>query len=242
VISEHTFIQRYTSFWQEALPMGSAVVREINRKLRKGGYWRIRRAGGLSYGPVRRDLASELGLRLLAAQMRDGEVGPEPSPAAIEEATQEAARFVQLQRGPATPPLPPPSRLETTAGERVAASLVAFLAKREEGQPITVLPHFPGCGHLAACRGDLLAGETLYEMKVSDEGFRLVDLRQLIVYGALSFAARQPPIRRFGLLNPHLGVFFRAGADNLVELMAGRGAPDLYADLLDFLSTERASA
>ena len=244
MISEHVFIQRYTSFWQAALPMGNAVLRQINRALKKKSTaWRFCREQKEHGGPIRRDLASELGLRLLAAQARDGQIDKErPSAARIEEAKREALAFVQLQRGLDTPALPEPNALEIAEAGEITRRLTAFLARHEPTSPVTVLPTFPGCGILAACQGDLLAGETLYEMKASEEGFRVVDLRQLLVYGALNFASRGYAIRRFGLINPRLGVFFRANAEELVEVMAGRAAIDLFSDILDFLSTERASA
>jgi hypothetical protein len=240
VISELTFCRRYTSFWQKLLPMGPAVVRTVNRRLKKP--FTEEKMGWRGW-PVRWDLVSEWGLRRFEARVRDGAVSEqELDEERVAGLGEQALDFIQRQRGPAAAPLRPPTDNERQAAGELATRLVLFVGTIEAGQPLTARPRFSGCGVVDKAAGDLLVGATLYEMKASDEGFRLVDLRQLAVYCALDLAAGRQPVPRVGLVNPRLGTYFRSDMEWLIEMMGGRIASDLLTDLVDFLCSERISA
>src|SRR6266404_7727905 len=84
-----------------------------------------------------------------------------------------------------------------------------------------VSPLFPGCGFVDESEGDLLVGNTLYEIKSADRNFRLVDFRQILVYLALNTSARTYDIHNVGLINPRTGVYFEIKVDEFARSLSG---------------------
>lgn len=99
-------------------------------------------------------------------------------------------------------------------------------------------PPFPGCGVLAAAEGDVLLGDTLYEVKAVARTFRAIDIRQLLVYGALDFARTVRRVGRVGLLNPLQGVWEEWPLDNLSLNIAGLPANELFRRVIAYVSSE----
>jgi hypothetical protein len=238
MISERTFAERYTSFWHQAFPLGKDVVGLVNSL--KQTFSKHRPEPGIE---VRHDLISEISLRWFAACVVEGRLSKDrPSESELERLTMEACAFVGRLRGSPVPELPPPSPAEMKEAEALAEVLSEFVRTEAPHEIIVPRPPFAGCGLLSACRGDLLIGQTLYEIKAVDEGFTQPDLRQLLTYCALNFAAPRYAIRSAGLLNPRLGTFFRSDLEWLVQSLSGREPAELFYEIIDFLATERISA
>jgi hypothetical protein len=239
MISERTFAERYTSFWRQAFTLGEEVVRAINKDLKL----EFSRPRPQPQREVRHDLISEISLRWLGARVAAGRLAERsPSAGELERLAAEASAFVGRLRGSPVPALPPPSPTEVDEAEALTAVLIKFTSTRAGRQAIVARPPFAGCGLLAACRGDLLIGHTLYEVKAVDGGFVQPDLRQLLTYCALNFAAPRYDIREVGLLNPRQGTFFCSDLEWLVQNLSGRESSELFHEIIDFLSTERVSA
>jgi hypothetical protein len=238
LISERTFSDRYTSFWSQCLPIAEEVVSAINNR------WRETFVTSRSEPSreVRGDLVSEIGLRWFGDSVRRGRlVGGEPSRARLDRLAAEASAFVGRLRGSPVPELPPPSPTELEEARALARTLALFVRERAGEGAIVPHPPFAGCGLLATCRGDLLVGQTLYEVKDVARGFRQPDLRQLVVYCALNSAAPRHDIQRVGLVNPKRGTFFDCKLEWLARSLSGQGSAELFAEILDFVSTERVS-
>jgi hypothetical protein len=62
--------------------------------------------------------------------------------------------------------------------------LNTFFTVRDSGD-LVLFPQFKGCGLLDGCAGDVLVGNTLYEVKAGGRFFRSIDLRRLLVYSML---------------------------------------------------------
>lgn len=240
MISELTFARSYTSFWNQLLPMGPLTVRNIiNRQLTQSFSEPVPEPRR----PVRWDVIGEMGVRWLAARMCDGSLSSAELPREeVARLGEEAEAFVRLQRGPEAPQKPPPTPTETENAGVLAQRLIEFLRQFETDEGFIARPPFRGCGIVNSCRGDLLAGATLYEVKANAENFRLADLRQLVIYCALDYAAPRYGIRRIGVVNPRRGTFFRSDLQAILALAGGQAAADLLSEVVDFVSTERASA
>jgi hypothetical protein len=239
MISERTFAERYTSYWHQALPMGEEVVDVINGHLTR----QFSAPRPPLVREARYDLISEISLRWLAARVVKGRLAKRrPGQSELERLAAEACAFVERLRGSPAPELPPPSPTELSEAEHLSEVLIAFVHAQDDRGLIVPRPPFPGCGLLAACRGDLLIGRTLYEVKAVERGFRQPDVRQLITYCALNFAGPRYPIRYVGLVNPRHGTFFRSNMEWIAQNLSGQGSADLLYEILDFLSTERVSA
>lgn len=235
MISEVAFARQYTSFWQQALPMCTPLVRSLNRQPE------VFDEGKVSAWRVRWDVLGDLCVRLLGHRVSKGRLRRKgPSDGEVADLAAQAVAFIHRQRrGVSELPGPRPAEIETA--RKLSGRLARFLEEFEPRQKIVPHPRFDGCGVIDACRGDLLVGETLYEVKINDKGFRATDLRQLVIYSALNYARPHHPLKRIGVVNPRLGIFFRHDLRGLLELMAGTDAFDLLAEILDFVSTERVS-
>jgi hypothetical protein len=102
-------------------------------------------------------------------------------------------------------------------------------------------PSFPGCGVLSSCEGDLIQGTCLYEIKAGDRPFRIVDLRQLLVYSALAYAAGRLAFSRVGLLNPRRGVMWHTSLEDVCQSIAGLSMNDTLSALVEQFSGASAS-
>lgn len=239
MISERTFAERYTSFWRQAFTIGEEVVRFINKNLTQ----EFSDPRPQPDREVRYDLISEISLRWFAARVVDGRLSQHrPSASELERLAAEACAFVGRLRGAPVPELPPPSPTEVKEAEALAEVLVEFARTEADRELIVPRPPFAGCGLLAACRGDLLIGQTLYEVKAVEEGFEQPDIRQLLTYCTLNFAAPRYDICQVGLVNPRKGTFFRSDLEVLVQNLSGKSSTELFYEIIDFLSTERVSA
>jgi hypothetical protein len=119
----------------------------------------------------------------------------------------------------------------------LAKRLSSFLQSHmDKGEELTFFPKFRGCGLIEECEGDALAGSTLYEVKSGDRKFRLIDVKQLLVYCALNYVNPMYNIDRVTLLNPRVGVFLSQPLEVLARGVAGVSASELCSDLIDFIS------
>lgn len=104
------------------------------------------------------------------------------------------------------------SDLEREDIEELGQRLLSFLSEKGNVQ---FEPRFPGCGFLSPCTGDLIVGDSLYEIKTVERNFKGSDLRQALIYCVLNQNAQLFDIKNIGLLNPHHGRFFREDLNEL---------------------------
>jgi hypothetical protein len=104
--------------------------------------------------------------------------------------------------------------------------------------PLVPRPTFAGCGFVSDAEGDVLAGQCLYEVKAANRTFRVVDVRQLLVYMALNFAKPLNYISRLGLVNPLQGTWEEWGVDDLSWAVAGRPAAEVTRTIVDYMSSD----
>lgn len=119
----------------------------------------------------------------------------------------------------------------------IAERLQAFFSRVSNGQSFQVQPQFPGCGIIDTCFGDVRFGDTLYEVKAGARTFRSMDLRQLLIYAALSKSAGMAPLRHVGLLNPRTGVSFFSGLDALCLEVSGTSSEELLTEIVRVISS-----
>jgi hypothetical protein len=100
------------------------------------------------------------------------------------------------------------------------------------GSKIFLRPHFKGCGDIAECYGDVVAGDCLYEIKAGDRNFRISDLRQLLIYSALSYANKSWKFSRIGLVNPRTGHYWVKTIEQVCIAIAGQTAIDTLENLI----------
>ncbi len=128
--------------------------------------------------------------------------------------------------------IPKPVRLELRDVVHALAPLLP------PGRPdVTYNPVFGARGALTGSDGDLLCGDTLYELKVRVDACTAETLRQLLAYVCLEHLARRQMgeserIRGVGIINPRFAVRREYAVADLVA-QAGGGTVALLADRMD---------
>jgi len=237
VISERKLAETFTSFWRDNLRTGEEVVKFVNGQL-NGVFDSLES----EVSPRRRELVNE-GAFLLATLRAEQQLLGKGKPSreildrACAAAMAQAARMHRIDPDTISP-LDTRERDEVLKlGERLE-EIFGLLAPGGEMLP---RPPFAGCGIVKSCHGDVLADGALYEVKAGEKNFRLVDLRQLFIYGALNYAERRYELGELGYVNPRRGVWYREEVEVLVRLAAGVSAVELFSEIVDFISSDRVS-
>lgn len=118
--------------------------------------------------------------------------------------------------------------------EQIASRLCRFFS---DSDSIATQPKFRGCGIISPCEGDVLDGSCLYEIKAGDRTFRITDLRQLLVYSALSYASGALTYRKIGLYNPRTGAEWVRTLDQVCRSISGMNSVDVLSALVDQFSS-----
>lgn len=234
MISEKRLASSFTSFWRELLPTGNAFVRTLN--LNKE---RFCKPLDSNFAAARRALINEIGFLLFKASA-SGEISIKDinrSKENLDEICGKAWGYVRRLRGYRTSDFAMPDEAERTEAIEIAQKLQLFFRQHEPDEPITPSPEFSGCGIVDNCAGDILAGKTLYEVKAGERTFRLVDIKQVLVYLALNQSISRYEIHNIGLLNPRMGVFFKIEAEEFAHRISGKSSVELLSDIIVFVSS-----
>lgn len=237
MISERKLVSAHSSFWRVAMPLADSFVRTMNATL-------VRFAPPLTGAGVasRNASISELSFRLYAesvsGQMLLVDGVPEQSQRVATIAQDVRDYISKLDRAG---PVALATSAEVAEAFQLAQRLAACVATLEPGSKVTVRPRFSGCGVVDDCEGDLLVGDTLYEVKNVERRFRLADLRQLLVYCALNSTSSTFVIRRIGLLNARAGLYYRTSLNALCLSAAGASAVTLLSEIAAYMSSDRPS-
>jgi hypothetical protein len=115
--------------------------------------------------------------------------------------------------------------------------MMRIFASDDSTSEIVAEPVFPGCGIIDTCIGDLLASNTLFEVKAGDRRFRSIDVRQLVTYATLNHISKRFEIRRVGLFNPRIGIRMEIGLDELCLEISGKNSVDLLTEITMAISS-----
>jgi len=232
LISETTFSQGYSSTWKLLAPATDLFVRKVNSMLREREFAPL----VSTVAPERRGFVNETAFeffRIRRVMFNAIRPRAELMSMAAEAAKTTIARIERIE--PAS--IPNPGGEEEDDILAIAERLQLFFSRESKGQSFQVQPKFPGCGIVDTCFGDVRFGDTLYEVKAGDRSFRSMDLRQLLVYAALSKSARMAPLRHVGLLNPRTGMSFSSGLDELCFEVSGTRSEELLAEIVRVISS-----
>lgn len=233
MISEHKFVNSFTSAWREVMPLGDNYWRKQNLLLlpKQSVVKNV-------VAPNIRGLVNELAFMSFCELLDSTAIlGPGSSSsqvmekrvfAAVENCVAKAVSYISK--------LPFSSELSIAdvgpECTREAQYLVRNLLKFFPPSGTYILrPKFSGCGLLSACEGDLISNACLYEIKAGDRPFRISDIRQLLVYAALAFAKNALSFDRIGLCNPRKGLIWAMPLDSVCQAVSGQRASDVLSRL-----------
>ena len=104
---------------------------------------------------------------------------------------------------------------------------------------IEFLPKIAGAGVIGECEADLAVGHTLFEIKTVNRNFQSKDLRQLLIYLALSCIAGEQRWSDAGLVNPRRAVWCSFSVEPFVRLISGgRSLKEVSEELLAEISRD----
>jgi hypothetical protein len=99
----------------------------------------------------------------------------------------------------------------------------------------------PGCGVVDSAICDVLAVGEIVEIKTVTRPFRSADLRQVLTYAAMLYAARRP-VSRITLLNPRRAVNVTMSISEIATAARGGSAVELLQDLVEWMTGLQVSA
>jgi hypothetical protein len=110
----------------------------------------------------------------------------------------------------------------------LASNLLDFFKNRQD---VFFRPKFAGCGIVSSCEGDLIYQDCLYEIKAGDRGFRVSDLKQLLIYSSLAFIKEETTFSSVGLYNPRNGHAWKRTLDSLCVELSGMRESDVLSNI-----------
>jgi hypothetical protein len=234
MISEKVFISSFNSFWQDLIPTGEAFVRAINL-----GTHHFDVPLRSSVESNRRGMVNEFGFRLLEVSITSNTSIEDAyrSKELLGKIAQHAINLASRYQNPTDEKIAPLGQDELVEGLGIAKRLRMFFQGNEPDIPLTPSPRFLGCGFIDDCIGDLLVESTLYEVKSGDRTFRLLDVRQILVYLALNYVSHTYRIGNIGFVNPRTGSFYKLGVSDFALAASGKNAIELLSELVEFASS-----
>jgi hypothetical protein len=232
MISETKFAQHHTSTWRLLTPALDLFVRRINLDL----YQREFPVLQSDVVSSRRGLINEISFNiysLSSERERDFKWDDETLAAAIHRARCKIARIESIPLSE----IMQPDEVELADCAEQVRRLRMFFSQLAQGSRVEAQPQFPGAGFLDSCEGDIYIPGILFEIKAGQRPYKSVDLKQLLTYAALNYAAESRSLDRLGLFNPRMGTSFIAPIDNIALEISGCSAIELLQEIVRIISS-----
>lgn len=235
MMSERTFARRFSSYWQNLLPMADHFIRSMNLNPFRYDYEIESKSS-----PDRRAFINETSF--LVASYADSDlvfstgIDKYDYINHIQEAEAAAVVKIALLEKRKPEDIASLSDVESVEVQNLSKSIFRFIESDRGQNDFLFSPVFPGCGMVSECAGDLRVRDALCELKAGDRGFRSQDLRQVFAYICLNYSKPQFGINRVCIVNPRRGTKFEVEVNSLCKAIAGRSFYDVAGDLVKFMS------
>jgi hypothetical protein len=233
LIDAVTFAVSYGAFWNTYTPMCEHFVRRLNLD----GYDRFSPPMDRSNTARRRALIAEYAFSLFVERKK---VAWQSFSRSAEERIEAAAWHETEVRLRSYVSQGLDLKSKWSEEERAETRVLAQRLTRffdDHTRRLVLRPVFCGCGFIDASEADLIYGETIFEIKTVERAFRSQDVRQVITYAALNTALEQYKFKKAGLLNPRHGVYYEEDLEYICAQISGRSSADLFALILDAVSS-----
>ncbi|RJP74752.1 MAG: hypothetical protein C4522_22535 [Desulfobacteraceae bacterium] len=242
MITERMLADSFQDFWKELLPLLTpSCVHLLNR----GHGMQLLNEQGVALSPVEsreqtRDSAvvSEFAYHLakeafsLSLNVHDA-FGLKD---VCKNVQNRAVRLVNMYEGARVLPDTVLNIEELEEGLELAIRYESFVRHFGKNQKCVFQIPIQGAGFLRACSADMAIGDCLIEIKTVKRSLAGKDIRQLIIYLALSAASHETVWQQAGFFNPRRASYHVFRTTELLELLSGgRAAVDVFAELIDFI-------
>ncbi|MGA2487448.1 MAG: hypothetical protein ABSF49_15885 [Roseiarcus sp.] len=231
MIDAKSFASSYNAFWSEAAPTCEHFVRRLNLESVERFEPPLPSSGG-----SRAALIAEFAFSLFVERTVENRTGTKRSNAEITEA---AWVWTEKRLAPyASQGLDITQKCTKHELDEVliiSDRLVKFFRARP--RQLILKPIFSGCGFVDNSEGDVIAGDTIYEIKTVQRTFRSTDIKQAVVYAALNYGSKQYIINNIGIVNPRNGLFCLINLERLCIEIAGVSAENFFGIVTQELSS-----
>jgi len=220
MISEIVFVRDYTSFWRTISPLSEDFVRHINMHVLD------RYEAELITKTVtsRRAIINEIGFELFCTCYETGSTSDHIIAHEIHNIANKTSSYISSLRTRAPKFESQLSEEEIEEAKKIGERLLNFF---QNFNTVILRPKFPGCGQLNSCFGDIIADDTLYEIKSGGRPFRSIDLRQLVLYLALNRLSPEYNVNNLALYNPRQGFHFVMSQNEFALQFSGLSSEEL---------------
>lgn len=147
-----------------------------------------------------------------------------------------AVGLVNMYEGASVPPDMVLNVAELEEGLELALRYEAFVRHFGSAERCIFQIPIQGAGFLRACEADMAIGDCLIEIKTVKRSLAGKDIRQLIIYLALSAASKKTIWQHAGFFNPRRASYHKFRTTELIELLSGgKSTVDVFAELIDFI-------
>lgn len=227
LIDVSNFVSHYHAFWSDHTPTSEHFVRRLNLQHTERWVAPI----PVSTGRSRAAFVAELAFAQFVAKAT--EPHKLPREAALLETIRRLVPLIEDRRTLEAPF----SEEEESDIEQIVRNLTKFFFYHSVKDTIILRPRFVGCGYIDTFEGDIINGETLFEIRTVDRPFRSADVRQLVTYCALNHLSGQYRIKKMGVCNPRRGLYFEMNLDEVCYEISGQTSQELFDALVHPISS-----
>ena len=224
MISEQNFSSSFTSVWHEIIPLADTYWRRENLKV-------VRQTLPIeNVAPVGlRGFLNELAFETFSLARIEG-VQPrrEQMLPIAESCIHSVAEYILRITGDESSVS---FHLDELCQDEVFGLARNLMLSFPDRRKISIRPRFSGCGVVSACEGDLIYEDCLYEVKAGDRGFRVSDIKQLLIYASLAFSKGDLNFSKVGLFNPRNGYYWERTLDRLCVELSGVRESDVLSNI-----------
>jgi hypothetical protein len=221
MISEISFSRGYSSFWIEQTPWLNDYVSFLNKGIAERVFLPIE----IMDDPSHRSINNVIAFTLFKNTVLQNKID-------LKQSLKEAIKIIKNY---------PRNNLDTYKLTKDYKRIIQIQSNRlvqlYKSEKPTFYPQFAGCGILENCQGDLLYGNTLVEIKAGERGITPTDIRQLIIYSALSWLSKdKKEIENIELFNPRQGIYWKENIADCVLSISNVSMEDLFDQISKYLS------
>ncbi len=226
MISEKEFVNHYTFYWNKIFPFSSRLVRKLN--LQKEHFTEPYISDN---SPESRSIINETSFRLFEKSVNEKIAPNKFSEIEVKQIAKKATMYIAELSKNSKYSICFLNNSELNEAVKIAKRTVDYI-----GYNIQVSPEFQGCSIINNCYGDIKSDNCIYEIKAGDRDFRVIDIRQLLVYSLLNYSSNKK-FENIGLLNPRRGCSVEISLKEAIEMASGRGVSEVFNEILEFIDT-----
>jgi hypothetical protein len=128
------------------------------------------------------------------------------------------------------------NEFELEDGYQISLRYESFFKLFSPDEKISFQLPIPGAGILSSCNADLAIGHSLYEVKTVTRNLSSNDIKQIIIYLALSKNKNTYKWQNVGFFNPKKSTYLEFDIEDLIgTISGGKPAITIFDEIIDFI-------